>query len=152
MDASTTRERAGTPPRRADPPARDGRAAGGGGRLARWLGGGGGGRSAALLAALEAELALLREENARLRTRLERGDARPWRERVHAALADGADGARAADDAAALLGECRLLHAALLDACDEVERAMRDVRDRLEALAPAPGGPPAARASAGGER
>lgn len=147
MDASTSEERAGTTSSGAGA-----EAAGSRGRLSRWLGGAAGGRTAALLAEQEAELALLREENARLRTRLERGDARTWRERVHAALEGGGGAPTAADDAAELLSECRLLHAALLDVCDDVERAMRDVRRRLEALAPAPGDPSPSAAPVAEER
>lgn len=107
--------------------------------VTRWLGGSGGrsdGRGDAFVEELEAEVALLREENARLRTRDEHRDDRSWRLRMGVLDAELADAGGRADDASELLTECRILRATLLDACGDVERAMREIRRRLEQLEP----------------
>jgi hypothetical protein len=108
--------------------------------MARWLGGSGGrsdGRGDAFVDELEAEVALLREENARLRMRDEHGGGdRSWQVRMGVLDAEVTDAVSRADDASELLTECRILRAALLDACGDVERSMREVRRRLEELEP----------------
>lgn len=115
--------------------------------MARWLTGSGGrsdGHGDAFVEDLETEVALLREENARLRTRHEHDGGRPRELRMDElapGLADtdgrpAEDSATHADDAAELLTECRILRSALLDACADVERAMREIRRRLEELEP----------------
>lgn len=115
------------------------------GGMARWLHASGGrsdGRGDAFVEELEAEVALLREENARLRTRHEHGGGRPREKRtgeLPPALADADDpvagsGQRRDDDASELLTECRVLRTTLLDACSDVERAMREIRGRLDQL------------------
>ena len=79
---------------------------------------------------LEVELALLREENARLKVKRERKRDRPVNERVRELLPrQQEDG-----DALELLADCWLLRDDLIDACREIERSMRDTRERLEAI------------------
>ncbi|MBB4663960.1 hypothetical protein [Conexibacter arvalis] len=103
-------------------------------RRGRWLRGGGGG--ADLVEQLEAEVALLREENARLEIRAARaGEARSWEERIRDLVPRGEQVAATDDQSWELLTECQLLRAALVDACREVEAAMAQIRGRLEALA-----------------
>ena len=89
---------------------------------------------------LEAELALLREENAQLKLRLHRTDERPIGERMRA-LGGAAPTRAGADEQAAweLLAECQLLRGSLVEACRDVELAMAEMRRRLDALAPAEG-------------
>lgn len=112
-------------------------------RLRRWLrtnGGAQGGAPAELVEELEQEVALLREENARLRVARERAADRPVNERVRDTLPllraepDGAgdDG----DEPWELLTECMLLRDSLADACWEIERGARELRRRLESILP----------------
>jgi uncharacterized small protein (DUF1192 family) len=95
----------------------------------------------AAMSELETELALLREENARLKVERHRpADAghviermRSIRQEAQGAQRDegppsGADGGQA-------LAECLALREGLMDACQEVQQAMRGIRGRLEALA-----------------
>ena len=90
-----------------------------------------------VLAALQGELGLLREENARLQA--ERGrPLDPGRVaddvRVLAAAAGQVDAC--GDDAWHVLTEALVLREALLDLCQGVELAMVTLADRLQALAP----------------
>lgn len=82
---------------------------------------------------LEREVALLREENARLKVAREHAADRPLNELVRAAFeareAD-ADG----DDPWEVLTECMLLRHTLLGACEELERGAGELRVRLETL------------------
>lgn len=91
------------------------------------------------LAMLEAELVLLREENARLRV-LQAREASPERAlesaralSAHAASVSGDEGLRTVAEAAAL-------RESLLAVCGEVEGALATVRERLTADADAPTG------------
>jgi hypothetical protein len=90
-----------------------------------------------LVEELEREVALLREETARLRVAGERAGERPVNERVRAALPslapqDAPDG----DEPWELLTECMLLRDGLVDACGELERGARELRRRLESILP----------------
>jgi len=111
-----------------------------GGRLrALWHVSGGAGDPAAAeqLGELEREVALLREENARLKLARERAGNRPVNERVRAALPPPRSGEEAdGEDPWEVLTEGMLLRDALLDACDELERGARELRMRLETLLP----------------
>ncbi|MDO8212481.1 hypothetical protein [Conexibacter sp. CPCC 206217] len=83
---------------------------------------------------LEAELALLREENARLKIRAAREPERPWDERVRDRVvprATHSDGP--GDDVWELVTECRLLRTALVDACRDLEVALQRVDGCLPA-------------------
>jgi hypothetical protein len=113
-------------------------------RLRRWLRAAGApaqrAAPAELVEELEREVALLREENARLRVAAERAGGRPVNERVRGAVAllrsgegDGPDG----DEPWELLTECMLLRDGLIDACAELERGARALRRRLESILPA---------------
>lgn len=107
-------------------------------RTGGWLRGGGDGGDD-LVEQLEAELALLREENARLAIRARSAaDARPWDERIRALVPGGEPSAQAGERAMELLTECQLLRGALVEACRDVEAAMGEIRGRLEALAEPP--------------
>ncbi len=93
---------------------------------------------ASLVEELESEVALLREENARLRVARARAADRPVNERVRAALPllrEGGDG-RVGDEPWELLTECMLLRDGLTDACRELERGARELRQRLETILP----------------
>jgi len=117
-------------------------------RLRRWLRAAGGSAQGAapvqLVEELEREVALLREENARLRVARERTGDRPVNERVLGALrllrdddaADPADDDGGGDEAWQLLTECMLLRDGLVDACGELERGARELRRRLETILP----------------
>jgi hypothetical protein len=86
---------------------------------------------------LEAEVALLREENAQLKLRLHRIDERPIGERMRELGGVGPARADADEEATwELLAECQLLRGSLVEACRDVELAMAEMRRRLEALAP----------------
>ena len=107
-------------------------------RRLRAAGGGGSARSepARLVEELESELALLREENARLKVARQRTGDRPLTERVRELLpvpsAEGGTG----DEPWELLTECLMLRDGLLDACHEIERGMRETRRRLDEIFP----------------
>jgi len=109
-------------------------------RLRSWLRASGGEKDAGAvqqLEQLECEVALLREENARLKVGREHVRDRPVNERVRAALPalggrDDPDG----DEPWAVLTECMLLRDELADACRELERGARELRGRLETLIP----------------
>lgn len=109
-------------------------------RLWSWLRVSGGGEDPAAaeqLEALEREVALLREENARLKVAREHAASRQVNERVRAALPaarddDSPDG----EDPWDVLTECMLLRDSLVDACRELERGARELRTRLETLLP----------------
>jgi len=109
--------------------------------LRQWLRVSGGTQSVApseLVEQLEQEVALLREENARLRVARERMADRPVNERVRDLLpllrANG--DADAGDEPWELLTECMLLRDSLADACWELERGARELRRRLETILP----------------
>jgi len=91
------------------------------------------------LGELEREVALLREENARLKLARERVGERPVNERVRAAFpplprtGEEADG----EDPWEVLTEGMLLRDALIDACRELEQGAHELRVRLETLLPA---------------
>ncbi len=137
MGISTTKGDAGVVPASSDS-AGHARAAG----LRRWLRTAGTGAQGsvpgALVEELERELALLREENARLRIARERASGRPVNERVRDMLPllrsqlGGADG----DEPWELLTECMLMRDSLADACLELERGARELRQRLESILP----------------
>jgi hypothetical protein len=91
------------------------------------------------LGELEREVALLREENARLKLARQRTAERPVNERVRAAFppppphGEDADG----EDPWEVLTEGMLLRDALIDACRELEQGAQELRVRLETLLPA---------------
>jgi hypothetical protein len=107
--------------------------------LRGWLRSAGAGEDAASGEAvdqLEREVALLREENARLKVTRERAD-RPVNERVRAMLSTPrGEGDPDADEPWEILTECMLLRDGLVDACRELERGARELRGRLETLLP----------------
>lgn len=113
-------------------------------RLRRWLRANGSAQDGApteLVEQLEQEVALLREENARLRVARERTADRPVNERVRDMLpllraqGDGADDDDS-DEPWELLTECMLMRDSLADACWEIERGARELRQRLESILP----------------
>jgi hypothetical protein len=116
-------------------------------RLRQWLRVAGGGVRTGptqLLDELERELALLREENARLKVARERSGEQPIDERVRGALASlERDPASDGDEPWELLTECMLMRDSLLDACRELERGARELRQRLESIVPDAEGSPA---------
>ncbi len=99
---------------------------------------GGGAPPPELLEELEREVALLREENARLRVGHERTGERPVNARVRdlLPLLRTQDGAEDVDEPWALLTECMLMRDSLADACRELERGARELRRRLETILP----------------
>ncbi len=107
------------------------------GRLLRMGVSGGEGSSPAevALGELEMELALLREENARLKVERHRPpDAGRVIERMrHLGGSEGSDGAEPA--AANAIEDCRAMRDGLLAACHEVQLAMQGIRGRLGELA-----------------
>lgn len=109
--------------------------------LRQWLRASGGAPGAApteLVEQLEQEVALLREENARLRVARERMADRPVNERVRDMLpllrANADAGADVGGEPWELLTECMLLRDSLADACWELERGARELRRRLETI------------------
>jgi len=137
MGISTTKGDVGVGPVSSDG-AQQARAAG----LRRWLrttgAGGHGAAPGALVEELERELALLREENARLRVARERASGRPVNERVRdmLPLLRSELGAPDGDEPWELLTECMLMRDSLADACLELERGARELRRRLESILP----------------
>jgi hypothetical protein len=89
---------------------------------------------ARLVEELEVELSLLREENARLKVKRQRARDRPVHERVRELMSNRAEAATD-DESWELLADCKLLRADLTDACREIERSVRETRQRLESLA-----------------
>jgi len=96
-----------------------------------------------LLEELESELALLREENARLKLDRQRTNDRTLSERVRELLPLHAE--EGGDEPWEVLTECLLLRDGLIQACREVERGMHETRLRLEELMPAAQEPPVPR-------
>jgi hypothetical protein len=94
----------------------------------------------AAVSELETELALLREENARLKVeRLRPADAGHVIERMRAIRQqtpdDQSDGEPSLSaDGVQALGDCLSLREGLMDACQEAQQAMQGIRGRLEAL------------------
>jgi hypothetical protein len=92
------------------------------------------------LAALEAELVLLREENGRLKAAQHRGPGLDRALDLARALPAAVPAAGEADDEGAqMLVEGLVLRESLLELCQEVERAMVVVEARLKGLGPAGG-------------
>ncbi|HET6449557.1 MAG TPA: hypothetical protein VFG31_10655 [Conexibacter sp.] len=85
---------------------------------------------------LEREVALLREENARLKMGREHARDRPVNERVRAAFATLPSEGDPAGDPWEVLTECMLLRDSLVDACRELELGAHELRVRLETLLP----------------
>jgi len=83
---------------------------------------------------LEREVALLREENARLKLARAQAGNRPVNERVRATFDLPQDDASDDEDPWEILTECMLLRETLLDACRELERGAGELRTRLETL------------------
>ncbi|ADB50950.1 hypothetical protein [Conexibacter woesei] len=135
MDARAVDANGNGHPPPASAPARVARRA----RAAAWLRGAGAGagegEATSLVEELEAEVALLREENARLKIRRARDGARRWDQQGQ----DGTEGpvATVREDAVwELMTECRVLRTALVDACRDVDAAMQQIRSRLDSLPP----------------
>jgi hypothetical protein len=107
-------------------------------RRLRAAGSGGSARSepARLVEELESELALLREENARLKMARARTGDRPLTERVRELLPLQSADERTGDEPWELLTECLMLRDGLIDACHEIERGMRETRGRLDEIFP----------------
>ncbi len=89
-----------------------------------------------VVAELESELALLREENARLKVTQQRTRDRPVNERVRELLPPHGQLGRNGDESWELLTDCLLLRDGLIDACREIEQGMRATRTRLDELLP----------------
>jgi uncharacterized small protein (DUF1192 family) len=94
----------------------------------------------AAVSELETELALLREENARLKVERHRpADAGHVIERMRAIRQEAPSGQPAGEpsrsaDGTQALAESLALREGLMDACQEARQAMRGIRGRLEAL------------------
>jgi hypothetical protein len=89
-------------------------------------------------AALEAELVLLREENARLRgAQHQRADVARLLARARSPLSAEAIRASLSDDAAQMLVDGLVIRESLLEICAEIERSMVAFEARLTALASA---------------
>ena len=98
---------------------------------------------------LQAELVLLREENARLKAAPHRGpDIAGLLARARALPAADSDPDSAADESTRLVVEGLVMRQSLLEICREIERAMVTFEARLNALQPAT--PPADIPSANG--
>jgi hypothetical protein len=96
-------------------------------------------RSLDALAELQAELTLLREDNARLKTAQHRpADLGTLVERVRALSGDapGQTGEDTGDEAAQMLAEGLVLCDSLLGVCAELSQSIASVEARLRALAP----------------
>ncbi|MGO9752496.1 MAG: hypothetical protein ACLP8S_00655 [Solirubrobacteraceae bacterium] len=84
--------------------------------------------------AAEAELMLLREENARLKAQLHRpSDVGTLIEQLRRLAAES--GSEALDDVWSLLSECLVIREGLDQACTEIQAAIGDVKRRLARLA-----------------
>jgi hypothetical protein len=89
------------------------------------------------LAALHAELVLLREENARLKAaQHRRSDVGRLLGRARSLPSAEADGQHLEDDAAQLLVDGLVIRESLLEICEEIERSMVAFGARLNASAP----------------
>jgi hypothetical protein len=107
------------------------------GRLRELLGASGDADDAAAaeqLEELEREIALLREENARLKVAREHASDRPLNELMRAAFEARGEADADGDDPWEVLTECMLLRHTLLGACEELERGAGELRVRLETL------------------
>jgi hypothetical protein len=95
----------------------------------------------AAMGELEAELALLREENARLKVERHRpADAGHVIERMRSIRPESSSEQRGGEVAGSALGvqaiaECLAMRDGLIEACQEVQLAMRGIRGRLGSLA-----------------
>jgi len=95
------------------------------------------GVDAAALAELEAELALLREENARLKVERHRTpDSGQVIDRMRSLVEAAENSEQAADDAWHSLTEALVLRETLLDVCREVASAMGAMERRLASIQP----------------
>jgi hypothetical protein len=89
-------------------------------------------------AALEAEVVLLREENARLKAaRHQQNTVGDLLERARALRAEEIDCGNLADETGQMLVEGLVIRESLIEICDEIERAMVVFEARLDALASA---------------
>jgi hypothetical protein len=89
-------------------------------------------------AALEAEVVLLREENARLKAeRHEQHTVDDLLERARSLRADEIERGNLADETGQMLVEGLVLRESLIEICHEIERAMMLFEARLDALASA---------------
>jgi hypothetical protein len=87
------------------------------------------------IAALHAEVVLLREENARLKAaQHRRADVSRLLGRARALPSAETDGQRLEDDAAQLLVDGLVVRESLLEICEEIERSMVAFSARLSAL------------------
>jgi uncharacterized small protein (DUF1192 family) len=90
----------------------------------------------AAMGELETELALLREENARLKVERHRpADAGHVIERMRSLRREPVAEQLAGGEAAQLAAECLALRDGLMEACHEVRQAMQGIRGRLGSLA-----------------
>lgn len=95
------------------------------------------GHGAEALAALHAEVLLLREENARLKAaRHQPVDLEGVVGRARALVDDQLDRGNEADDAEQLLVDSMVIRESLLEICQEIERSMVAFEARLAALQP----------------
>lgn len=89
-------------------------------------------------AALEAEVVLLREENARLKAaRHQQHNVGDLLERARSLRAEEIDRGNLADETAQMLVEGLVIRESLIEICHEIERAMVVFEARLDALASA---------------
>jgi hypothetical protein len=89
-------------------------------------------------ATLEAEVVLLREENARLKAaRHRQDDVGDLRERLRSLREEEVDRGNLADETAQMLVEGLVIRESLIEICHEIERAMVVFEARLDALASA---------------
>jgi hypothetical protein len=89
-------------------------------------------------AALEAEVVLLREENARLKAaRHQQHNVGDLLERARSLRAEEVDRGNLADETAQMLVEGLVIRESLIEICHEIERAMVVFEARLDALASA---------------
>ena len=89
-------------------------------------------------AALEAEVVLLREENARLKAaRHQQHNVGEMLERARSLRSEELDRGNLADETAQMLVEGLVIRESLIEICHEIERAMVVFEARLDALASA---------------